>query len=156
MMACSVLSLASGLIILGTSESKYSSSMGRDFNHESARFVIYFCAIQTVIFSAPGVLIWFKLKCLGYCCCQNGLSDKSIELLFGAVYILTLANIITMTLINPMFFWNGLTALQRSFASIDVIITVTYTILFEIRVFLLCTTREERQRAADMRITLMN
>ncbi len=77
------------------------------------------------------------------------MSETSIEVLFAAVYFLTLANVITMVLLNPMFFWNGLTALQRSFATVDVIITVTYTILFEIRVFLWCTTREERRIEAE-------
>lgn len=144
MMACSVLSLCSGLLILSTGDSQ-----------DSASAPFYFCAIQTLIFAMPGFAIWFQEKCLGFCC-SNELSQTSIEVLFAIVYVLTMANVITMVLLNPMFFWNGLTALQRSFATVDVIITVTFTILFQIRVFLWCTTREERRREAEQRTLLIH
>ena len=144
MMGCSVLSLVSALLILAT-----------DDNSESSSSAFYFCAFQTLIFSLPGLVIWLQEKCGGYCYC-NELSETSIEVLFAFVYALTLGNVITMTLLNPMFFWNGLTALQRSFSTVDVIITVTYTLLFEIRVFFWCTTREERQREAEQRINLLH
>ena len=144
MMASSVLSLVSALLILATGDSTDPTSSA-----------FYFCAIQTLIFTVPGAVIWLQEKCLGYCC-TNELSETSIEVLFAFVYALTLGNLITMTLLNPMFFWNGLTALQRSFSTVDVIITVTYTLLFEIRVFFWCTTREDRQREAEQRINLLH
>ena len=144
MMASSVLSLVSALLILATGDSS-----------DPASSAFYFCAIQTLIFSVPGTVIWLHEKCLGYCC-SNELSETSIEVLFAFAYALTLGNLIAMTLLNPMFFWNKLTALQRSFSTIDVIITVAYTLLFEIRVFFWCTTREERQRETEQRINLLH
>jgi len=143
MMGCSVLSLASALLLLATND-----------NTESFGIAFYFCVFQTLIFSLPGVVIWFLEKC-GGCCYCNELSETSIEVLFAFVYALTLGNIITMTLLNPWFFWEGLTALQRSFSTVDVIITVTFTLLFEIRVYFWCSTREERQREAEQRVNLL-
>lgn len=78
-----------------------------------------------------------------------------IEFIFASLYFLTLANIITCTLLDPLFFWHDLTELQRSFETSNVIIVVLFTFLYEIRVFLWCTTREERRLEEETRHLLL-
>ena len=131
---CSVLSLVSSVIIIGTG----------DLEQPKTQIAGYFSITQTLLFSFPGLIFWFEEKCSGLCC-SGGLAETMVEILFASLYVLTLANIITCSLLDPLFFWHNLTALQRSFATTNVIIVVLFTFLYEIRVFLWCTTKEERR-----------
>jgi hypothetical protein len=79
-----------------------------------------------------------------------------MEVLLAVVFVLTLSNLITFTRLDPLFFWQGLTALQRAFATIDIIIVVVYTFLYEIRVFFWCVSREERRLDAEQRVLLLH